>query len=1102
MAASVLTSVMRYLSRSPTSPARDLSDVQLLERFRLRGDEAAFTILMQRHGPMVLGVCRRVLGRASDADDAFQATFLVLLRKASSIRRSVSPGCWLYGVAWRVAVKARDRRRPFAPYEDEFAARDGDPAELVARREWTALLDEEIAGLPAKYRSPLVLCALEGKTCEQAARELGWPKSTLGLRLSRARELLRGRLARRGVTVPAALLAAGLARETSAACLSASLTLDTVRLVRQAAGGRPGLGAAASLAAQATKGTAAGRLVVCGLTAALGIAAVVACSAAVSTGALPDPPPAEAPATPKPAVRTDHEGVPLPAEALARVGSSRMRHGRVLRSVSFSPDGTLLSSSGLGVVRVWQAATGKLVWQASLADGGRVPDGFFSADGKTVVAVDGQTCRWLDARTGREVESCDSKIPKELHFARLAPHGEMIGVFSQLRGGDLVVYDLPSGRERFRKKADGQWDRDSAFSADGRMVATLEYLGGRAIQPARVRLFDTFTGQVLGKFDPGVVCRGAAFAPDGKKLVLHDREKRFVVRNVPDGKVLHTADVAVVHVYVVAFAPDSASVVVGSGDLDDVQIELSTGKELQRYRTYPTTTSLAFSPDGKGLVVGTFDGSISQWDLVTGRRLAASVDRVRVPGPLRFTEGGRILRVWDDALTTLDWRSRREIKRVPIPQQGGSWDLAVSPEGSRIAGTISAGKLGVWDTASGDELRMIDTPLVSQLGGRPAFSPDGKTLYISEQKGPLHAVDVATGRELPAFDKKERQTHLLVVSPDGRQLATTEHPGDRREITVLDPATGREIHHLLPRPDKVRTTAMTFSPDGRYLAAVGGEAGMVTGKGDGFIALWDVRNGDEKFAVTGLTDGLLCMAYSTDGRLLATGGADGTVRLWEVATGKERHRFAGHDGWVYGIALSPEGRFVAASSPDAPIFVWDVEGTEGKLPSQTPFSAGDKADLWKALDGADAAAAFAAMRQLLGRPGRAVALLRERLRPAAEVDDKDIQRLLRDLDSDAFAEREKAAADLRAVADRAEAALRKALQDNPSAEARRRIEAVLESAGPAAAERRREVRSVEVLERIGTAEARELLTSLAGGAKYALLTREARAAVGRLKFGR
>ncbi len=297
----------------------------------------------------------------------------------------------------------------------------------------------------------------------------------------------------------------------------------------------------------------------------------------------------------------------------------------------------------------------------------------------------------------------------------------------------------------------------------------------------------------------------------------------------------------------------------------------------------------------------------------------------------------------------------------------------------------------------------------------------------------------------------------------------------------------------------MRTWALAFSPDGGRLAAVGGEPHKAKGTGQAFVALWDLRDGGEKFIATVPGAALMSVAFSPDGRLLATGGQDGAVRLWETATARERHCFTGHQDTAFGVTFSPDGKLLASSSADAPVFVWDVEGCYGKPPSAVPFAEREGKGLWDALDNADAAAAFGAMRQLLARPGPAVGLLRERLRPAPAVDAKTLPRLLDELDADDFAVREKAFKDLEPVADRAEAALRKALAEKPSAETKRRIEQLLDAAAPAAVGKRREVRAVEVLERLGTARARELLGALAGGDKDALLTREARAAARRLE---
>jgi RNA polymerase sigma factor (sigma-70 family) len=210
--------LIRHIRTLGDATSTDQSDAQLLERFAARRDEGAFTALLERHGPMVFGVCGRLLRHEQDAEDAFQATFLVLARKAGSRGWRVSVGPWLYAVAQRVALKARTlsvrrRARHTELVDDVAAAPAGEPPWHDLR----PILDEEINRLPEKYRTPLVLCYLEGKTNEEAARQLGRPVGTVWYRLSRGRELLRGRLSRRGVGLSAVALDAMIAQNATAA---------------------------------------------------------------------------------------------------------------------------------------------------------------------------------------------------------------------------------------------------------------------------------------------------------------------------------------------------------------------------------------------------------------------------------------------------------------------------------------------------------------------------------------------------------------------------------------------------------------------------------------------------------------------------------------------------------------------------------------------------------------------------------------------------------------------------------------------------------------------------------------------------------------------
>jgi RNA polymerase sigma factor (sigma-70 family) len=211
--------VLRHVRRLLTTPAADARlDRQLVEAFTARRDEAAFATLVRRHGPLVLGVCRRVLGNSHDAEDAFQATFLVLARKAGSIRARDSVAGWLYQVAHHVAGRARGQLATRQRHERRTACRrPADPLAEVTGRELMTALDEELLRLDEKHRTPLVLCYLESHTRDEAARRLGCSPSTLKRRLEEGQERLRARLARRGLALGAALLVAGLGRGVAAA---------------------------------------------------------------------------------------------------------------------------------------------------------------------------------------------------------------------------------------------------------------------------------------------------------------------------------------------------------------------------------------------------------------------------------------------------------------------------------------------------------------------------------------------------------------------------------------------------------------------------------------------------------------------------------------------------------------------------------------------------------------------------------------------------------------------------------------------------------------------------------------------------------------------
>jgi RNA polymerase sigma factor (sigma-70 family) len=255
MANSPMSGVVRHLRRAALPLAgAELTDGQLLERFVTARDEAAFEVLVRRHGPMVLGVCRRVLAASHDAEDAFQATFLVLAHKPAAVLARESVASWLYGVAYRTAQKARATTARRRKKEKEMARPEALPQPGDLWEELRPLIDQELNKLPDKYREPVILCDLEGHTRKEAARRLGCPEGTISGRLARARVLLAKRLARYGLPLSGAVVAQALAENAASAGVPAPLVGSTVKAAALVAAGHVSLGVVSTRVVTLTEG--------------------------------------------------------------------------------------------------------------------------------------------------------------------------------------------------------------------------------------------------------------------------------------------------------------------------------------------------------------------------------------------------------------------------------------------------------------------------------------------------------------------------------------------------------------------------------------------------------------------------------------------------------------------------------------------------------------------------------------------------------------------------------------------------------------------------------------------------------------------------------
>jgi RNA polymerase sigma factor (sigma-70 family) len=326
MARRQTSAVLEYIrSHLAEANAGALSDRELLERFAAGHDQGAFKTILRRHAPMVLRVCQRVLQRQEDAEDAFQGTFLVLARKAGSLAWRESIGTWLYEVAHRLAQEAR--RKSIRQQAREARARPRtaeDPLAEISGRELVAILDEELASLPERYREPLLLCCVEGKSGDEAARQLGCSPSTFKRRLRQARQLLQTRLDRRGINLSAGALSALLLHNAASGSVPAALAATTVRAAALIVTGQPLAAGVASAHAVALAGGMIQGVFLSKLKVALAVLLVVggvvagACALARS-GAR------EAPVGPASQAQASRVANPSPKEAVARLRSLRLQ---------------------------------------------------------------------------------------------------------------------------------------------------------------------------------------------------------------------------------------------------------------------------------------------------------------------------------------------------------------------------------------------------------------------------------------------------------------------------------------------------------------------------------------------------------------------------------------------------------------------------------------------------------------------------------------------------------------------------------------------------------------------------------------------------------
>jgi internalin A len=643
MPRSLLGELFRYLRRESAVAGQELSDGALLERFLDQRDEVAFENLVQRHGPMVLGVCRRVVGDTHAAEDAFQATFFVLARKAGSIRNQASVGSWLFGVAQRIASKARaraatrrdrERRAAVMPHTEKL--------DELTWQELRSILDEEIGRLPAKYQAVVVLCHLEGKSYDQAAQELGCPKSTLATRLAKALELLRSQLTRRGLTLSAGALAAAVTEKATAAPVAALLSINIMKAAASVAAGKP-LAAgilstkAIALAEEAMKTMIGIKMKLVVLVLALGLTVGVG-YAGFSAWMEQSPPKLEQPPVAKeqPAKKDPAGPAKLLPDAWLNVGPANF--------AAFLPDGKqIVTASSDGNIRVWEYPAGKEIRRIAMPeDSAKGKLVALSTDGKIIAtAKDDETEIYLlDLLTGKQLPVLKWAAPEEKRRGRgsvnsqlaFSPNGEHLAAMDH--AGVVSIWDWSKGKE-IRKFP--TTDRENfggkglAYAPDGRSILTI--VGSYQLgNDGFVKIWDPATGkEERTLYGSANVPRGTprsstviavSFSPDSKNVAIGTIDG-IVIVDTATGNQRRKLTTEHVSKYIsggLAFGKDGAKLYHRIPD-EIVEYEVATGKVLRRHQLRAGHISL--SPDGNTLLAA---GSRPRFLDLSDKEIASLLD--------------------------------------------------------------------------------------------------------------------------------------------------------------------------------------------------------------------------------------------------------------------------------------------------------------------------------------------------------------------------------------------------------------------------------------------------------------------------------------------
>jgi WD40 repeat protein len=833
----------------------------------------------------------------------------------------------------------------------------------------------------------------------------------------------------------------------------------------------------------------------------------------------------------EPPVRVDGNGDLLPPGARTRLGSLRWRPGRATW-LEYNKDGQsiftafLTSSHGMyrgaaqNEIRQWDLHSGKEVRRY------RIPcedDWKLIADvnlRRHLVAFYKANCLdvW-DMEGGKTVSSI--KSGHDFYEATLSPSGKLLAAWNR-REASVYIWDVAKAQVVQRLRSGLKEDHSGLdayrhgllFSPDESRLVVL-------IGSNNLRIWDVAGKEILNRTEKDGHINTAAFAPDGR-LLAWSTDKYIHLWDVEGNRERRRWTDAEGKFAGLAFSPDGKTLASG----EQLRLwDVGDGKLLRRLPCTPpcSVRHMTFSPDGKELA-GIDGASVRRWDVASGtERTLSNLPTQEVSNVLFISGDEKLVTSQRRGASFWDTGTGKHLRFDPESQG----DLALAPDGRIGAFRASDRRTVVCrDFAARRKLHELrhDKDVVFF-----AVSADSATVVVVTEDEQAHLWSTATGKKLRSFalPRDDKIIHAsirtematfedkYVFSPDGRYAAYSSwsrqtFPNPWRmapaALAVWELSSGKRLPTLQIPGEQAILAASAFSSDGRTLAVTVKQERRKNKEGGqtwpSQFYLFETATGQERVRILGTDEGAMgCGLVATNGRYLAFAEGSGYKRyplfVWDAVTDRPLGTFHPTHN-VRCLAFSRDGRTLASGLGDSTVLLWKVSEPAREEPK---LSAGELEEAWSALVGDDARKAYRAIHRLAAAPQQSIPFLRDHLKPAATVDAKRIERLIADLDDDAFAVRERASRELKQIGSPVAPALRRVLAKRPTLEMRRRIEQLLEpfDRGRCTPDELRSLRAVEAVEHMATPEVRQMLASWAEGAPDAVLTHEARLSLQRLR---